>query len=705
MSISSAPEPGTTAIQALLRPNSIAIIGATADANKLNGRPLHYLRRDGFKGRIYPVNPSYDEVIGMRCYPDVDSLPEAPDLAVIIVAARRVIATIEALGRKGTPVAVVFSAGFGEMGEDGRRLEAELLEAARTAGVRICGPNNLGLINAFDGITATFSQYAFEPPVAGPVAFASQSGAFGTGIAAIARSQGTGFGYFVNTGNEIDITLTEILEELLDDDRIKVAAAYLEGLKNPESLLRLANKSIRLNKPLVITKVGRKAAGIRAASSHTGALAGEDAVFDAVARQHGILRARNEQHLLDLVYAFATCAVPEGRGVAIITQSGGAAALMADRAEELGLDVPVLGTAIQARLRDVIPPFGMPGNPVDLTAQFIAEPEILTKSVQIAMEDPAVHTAVIWFQLMHGFADALIDVLNELKRTVKKPFIVCWLAAPPAALNRLREAGICVIGATEPAIDMIAGLVTFGETRKRLLASPRPNIPASPLADDNPVQAVSSLAARTLLAKAGIPLVAAEIATDAGGAEAAAERLGLPVALKIESPDVLHKSDAGGVRLNLTSPDDVKMATDEIIAAVKQHDPAAQIDGVLVQPMATSGTELVIGMRRDPMFGPIIMLGLGGIFIEALKDVAFARAPILYSDVPLMIDSLQGKAVFEGVRGQPSVDVEALTDVLVALSQLAIEHPEIIEIDLNPVFATGEGLVAVDWLVLSSQTR
>ena len=307
----------------------------------------------------------------------------------------------------------------------------------------------------------------------------------------------------------------------------------------------------------------------------------------------------------DLVSAFSTCSIPEGRGVAIVTQSGGAAALLADRAEDLGLDVPVLGADIQARLRDVIPPFGMPGNPVDLTAQFIAEPEILTKSVQIAMEDPAVHTAVIWFQLMHAFADALVDVLSELKRTVAKPFVVCWLAARLAALDRLREEGICVIGATEPAIDIIAGLVAFGETRKRLLKAPRPKLSTLPPADDSAVQPLPSMAARTLLAEVGIPLVEAEVATNAVDAGAAAERLGLPVAIKVESLDVLHKSDAGGVRLGLalrwTRSRQLPTRSSPLSL---QHDSAARIDGVLVQPMAASGTELVIGMRRDPMFGP-----------------------------------------------------------------------------------------------------
>ncbi len=694
-----------SAIQALLRPESIAVIGATADANKLNGRPLHYLRRDGYRGRVYPVNPNYGDVLGLKCYADVESLPEAPDMAIVAVAARRAVAAVEALGRKGARAATVFSAGFGEMGEDGRHLERELLDAARETGIRVCGPNTLGVVNAFEGVTATFSQYAFEPPAAGPVAFASQSGAFGTGIAALARRREVGFGYFVNTGNEVDITATEVLEELLEDDRIKVAAAYLEGLKDPESLLRLADKAIRLGKPLVLTKVGRKAAGVRAAASHTGALAGEDAVFDGIARQHGIVRARNEEHMLDLVSAFTACTPPRGPGIAIVTQSGGAAALMADRAEELGLEVPVLGDDTQARLRGVIPPFGIPGNPVDLTAQFIADPDILTDSVKIALADPAIDVAIIWFQLMHAFVDELIDVFRDLKRSVRKPMVVCWLAAPEGAAARLREEGVFVIGATERAVDVVAGLRAYGDARRRLMGTVRPRGRAAAPGGAGGTRPLPSIAARRLLADAGIPLVNAELAADARAAADAAGRLGLPAAVKIESPDIPHKSEAGGVRLGLASTGEVEAAADEVIAAVAEYRAGARIDGVVVQPMAETGTELVIGARRDAVFGPVVMLGLGGVFVEALKDIAFARAPLAREDVPPMIGSLKGGAVLQGTRGRPAVDLEALTDVLVALSRFAADRPEIAEIDLNPVFANPDGVVAVDWLVLSAGPR
>lgn len=694
-----------SAIRALIRPESIAVVGATADANKLNGRPLHYLLRDGYRGRIYPVNPNREEVVGFRCYPDVDSLPEAPQMAVVAVAARRAVAAVEALGRKGTRAAIVFGAGFGELGEDGQRLERELLDAARETGIRVCGPNTLGIVNAFDGVTATFSQYASEPPVTGPVAFASQSGAFGTGIAALARSRKVGFGYFVNTGNEADVTATEVLEHLLDDDRIEVAAAYLEGLKNPESLLRLADKAIRLGKPLVLTKVGRKAAGVRAAASHTGALAGEDAVFDGIARQYGIVRARNEEHMLDLVSAFTACAPPAGPRVAIVTQSGGAAALMADRAEELGLEVPVLGADTQARLRAVIPPFGVPANPVDLTAQFIAEPDALARSVKIALADPGIDAAAIWFQLMHGFADELIDVLLELKRSARKPFVVCWLAAPEAAAARLREGGVFVSGATERAIDAVAGLCAFDAARRRARRTARPGGGAAKPGEAGAVRPLPTVAARRLLADAGIPLVAAELAADADAAAAVAARLGLPVAVKIESPDVPHKSEVDGVRLGLASTGEVEAAAHAVLAAARERRADARIDGVVVQPMAAPGTELVMGVRRDPVFGPVAMLGLGGVFVETLKDVAFARAPLAREDVPAMIESLAGRAVLRGVRGRPAVDMETLADVLVALSRFAVDRPEIAEIDLNPVVAGPDGLMAVDWLVLAAEPR
>ncbi|MBT6884078.1 MAG: acetate--CoA ligase family protein [Rhodospirillaceae bacterium] len=690
------------AIQSLLFPKSIAIVGASPDSNKLNGRPFHFLRRDGYAGRLYPVNPKYDEIDGVTCYPDIDALPETPDMAIIAVAASRATEAVAALGRKGTPVAVIFSSGYGETGEAGRLLEEDLAEVARQNGIRICGPNNLGLINAFERMPATFSQYADKTPMPGPVAFASQSGAFGTGIAALARSRGIGLGYFVNTGNQADITLMETLDVALDDPRIKVASAYLEGLKGAGQLIDLAEKSLALSKPLVVAKVGRKAAGVRAAASHTGSLAGEDAVFDGIARQHGIIRARNEEHMLDLVSALSFGPIPKGRGIALITQSGGSGVMMADRAEEIGLNVPELKGTTREKLADVIPEFGALGNPIDVTGQFLADPKILSDSVRIVLDDPDVHIAVVWLQLMHGYADMLIDVFRELRESVDKPFIVCWIEAPEKARIALRDAGICVLPATERSVDAAAGLVAFGEAQRRRSGTPKQKT----VFHDNQVAApsspVPSLEAGKRLQAAGLQLAECKLALNAQEAAAAAGNMGFPVAVKIESPDILHKMDIGGVQLGLMDEEAVRAAGVEILDSVAKLTPEAQIDGLLIQAMATPTTEIVVGLRQDPAFGPVIMVGLGGIFVEVLKDVAFARAPVSIADAGLLLDSLTGSAILEGVRGQRPVDRGALTMAISQLSDFALANPDVVELDLNPVFAGPDGVIAVDWLMMST---
>jgi acyl-CoA synthetase (NDP forming) len=684
----------------MLRPKSIAIIGASPDANKLNGRPFYFLRRDGYAGKLYPVNPKYTEIDGIPCYPNVTSLPEAPELAVIIVSQKLVSAVIEELGKIGTPVCIIFSSGYSEIGPEGVMLEQELLKTAEHHGIRICGPNNLGLINAFENITATFSQYADKPPIAGPVGFASQSGAFGTGISALARSRGIGLGYFVNTGNQADITLVDALIEIADDPKITVLSAYIEGIRNGTELIRLAHKAMEVSKPLIITKVGRKAAGARAAASHTGSLAGEDRVFDGVLRQYGVIRARNEEHMLDLVAAFTCCHIPTGKGVALITQSGGAGVLMADRCEELGLEVTEPTAKTRKKLQTIIPPFGSTQNPIDVTGQFVAEPKILIDSIKIALDDPGIDSCIVWLQLMHAYSGLLVNIFKKSNKKLTKPLIICWLGAPVKALQELREAGIYVIGATERSVDVVAGLVQYGQSRARHVKL------LPPLADPNfgngrgQASPAPSIKAAELLNKAGIPLAPAAIATDAQSAQRIAEKIGYPVAIKIESPNILHKTDAGGVCLNLTDATSLVNAVTAILKAAKTYNPKAKIDGLLVQKMMKPATELVLGVRRDAVFGPVVMVGLGGIFIEILEDVAFAAVPINSAQAGLMLDSLQGKALLEGARGKAPVNRTALIKLICNLSQFAANHPEIVELDLNPVFADGENLVAVDWLMM-----
>lgn len=688
-------------MRALLAPRSVAILGASEDLNRLNGRPLKFLIRAGYKGRIFPVNPKYSEIAGHKCYPDVASIPEPVDLAIVGVPARLVIDSIRALGQKKVLAAIVFASGFGEMGAEGQQLERALVAEARAQGVRVLGPNGLGLINAFDGMLATFSQYGNGETPAGPIAFVTQSGAFGTAIAALGRQRGLGLGYFVNTGNEADVDFVAAMSAVLEDARIKVGIGYIEGLKDGAGFRALARRAATVGKPLVVAKVGRTGAGARAASSHTGSLAGEDAVFGAVARQFAVVRARNDGQLLDFAEVFATTPLPEGRGVAVITQSGGAGVMMADRAEELGLEVPVLADATRAKLKGVLPDFGALGNPVDVTAQFIADPASLRETMRIVLDDPKVSVAVVWFQLMTEFVDRLLPIFAEIKQAARKPFVVVWVAGPPEGIKRLRELGIAVLAAAEPAIDAVGALIEYAEAKRRLLAAPEKIALPSPTRLPAGAGAVPTADAGKALAAFGVPLVATLMAKDADAAATAAAALGYPVALKIESADLPHKTEAGGVRLGLEDAQAVRAAAAEILASARAFKPDARIAGVAVQAMAPPGVEVVVGLKRDPVFGMVVMAGLGGIFVEVLKDVSFRAAPIDEAEALRMLDELKGAKVLAGARGRPAADRAALARLIAAVSRFGAAHADrLAELDLNPVIAGPGGAVAVDWLMV-----
>ncbi len=696
----------TASLRPLLRPESIAILGASTNLEKLNGRPLKFLLKKGYKGPIYPVNPKYSEISGLTCYPTVEAIPGAVDLAVVAVPAKHVAGAISELGKKRVPAAVVISSGFAEIGEEGRALERELVEVARTCGVRLLGPNTLGLINTFENVMASFSQYADGETLAGPVGFVSQSGAFGTAIAALARNRDLGLGYFVATGNEADVNFVSAMREVLADPRIEVGAGYIEGVLDGAGLLALGKSTLEQGKPLVVTKVGRSKAGSRAAASHTGSLAGEDAVFEGVTRQAGIIRARNEEHLLDLVEAFKYCGLPDGRGLGLITQSGGAGVLMADRAEELGLGVPVLNEATQQALKKVIPEFGSAGNPVDITGQFLADPASLLQSMIIMLADPQIHVGVIWFQLMEAHVDVLVGVIEEIKARATKPFVVCWVAAPDRAIKALRKRGIAVLRGAEPAIDAVAGLIRYAESRRSWLADTRARANIRLPAFDLPAAGgpVPTLAAARLLEAGGMSVARTVFATSSEEAISGAETLHYPVALKIESADILHKTEAGGVRTGLKDENAVREAFAAIMTKATAYRPEAKLGGVVVSEMVTGDLELVIGLQNDPVFGVVIMVGFGGILVEVLEDVAFAKAPVTALEADRMLEDLRGSAILGGVRGRPAINRDALIEMICAVSRFgAAAGDRLKEVDLNPVLVGAERAVAVDWLVVLNE--
>jgi len=689
------------AIRNLLSPRSIAIIGASADLGKVNGRPFKHLRDKGYAGRILPVNPKYQEIAGLPCFASIDALPEAADLAIVAVPAREVVASIEALGRRGICAAVIFSSGFGEMGEQGMALEGALIRQAKESGVVLCGPNCLGFINAFENVYATFSQYADGDTGAGPIAFVTQSGAFGTAIAALARQRGLGLGYFINTGNQADLAFSELMMAVIEDPRIRVAAGYLEGLTDGAALVALAQRCRQLGKPLVITKVGRKASGARAAASHTGALAVEDEVFDAVIRQYGVLRARNEEQMLDMLEALSQSRAATGNGLGIATQSGGAGVMMADRAEEMGLTVPELTAATQSRLTEVMPAFGAAGNPVDVTGQFVVRPELLSESVVALMNDPKVHIGIVWLQLMTAHVDKLMVIFAEIQARTTKPWFVCWVAAPTEALRRLRELGIVVYPAGERAVEAASALVRFHAFAQRAIE----NIGSAPV-DAASVDGFSdgvqdTIQASRWLVEAGIVMAEVGLAGSEDDAVGLWREARQAVALKLESPDITHKTEIGGVLLKLDDEAAVRAGYRSLMQRAAEAMPQARLKGVLVQAMTRGHLELVVGVQRDPVFGMVVMVGLGGILVEVLKDVVFRRAPFSVDEGHRMLCELRMAALLDGVRGQAAVDRGAIAKMLSDLSKwAAYMQPVLAELDLNPVLVGEDGPVAVDCVMV-----
>lgn len=691
------PQDRTRIIRQIIEPRSVAVVGASADFSKINGRPLKHLIEKGYAGRILPVNPKYTDIAGLPCYASVADLPEAADVAVVALPASEVVGCIEQLGRKGIRGAVIFSSGFGEMGAEGKAVEQRLAETAAREGVLVLGPNCLGFINAFDNLYATFSQYADGETNSGPIAFVTQSGAFGTAIAALVRERGLGLGYFINTGNMIDLDFSELMMAVIEDPRIKAAAGYLEGITDGEGLVRLARRCQELGKPLVLTKVGRLGSGARAAASHTGALAVADTLFDAVLRQYGVLRARNEEQMLDMLEAFCQPRRATGNGLGIATQSGGAGVMMADRAEEVGLLVPELQPATRDRLYAVMPAFGSAGNPVDVTGQFVARPELLRESVVAMLDDPNIGVAIVWLQLMRGHVKTLVDIFVDIQKRTTKPFFVCWVAAPAEAVQALRSHGIVVYGAGERAVEAAAALVRYSQSRP---AAALPAGGSDPLADcaDG---AVATVAGVQILEAAGIPMAPVALADSADRAVALWRGFGKAVALKIESPDILHKTEVGGVLLHLDSEEAIRDGYATLMARAAAAKPRARILGAVVQRMAGGDVELVIGVRRDPVFGMMVMVGLGGVLVEVLKDVSFRRAPFDADEATRMLDELKTGAILDGVRGKRGVDRPALADLLSRLSHWAhAAAPSLSELDLNPVMASGAAIAAVDCVLL-----
>ena len=701
----------------LLSPDSIVFVGASADAGKISGRPLRFLKEKGWTGRLAGVNPRYDELAGVPCFPRVTDVPWPVDLAIVTLPAAHTLAALEDCAAKGVPFAVVFTAGYAETGEAGARLQAEIQELCRRTGLRICGPNCMGIVNAAERMMGSFSPRCVEVhDHIDPVAFVTQSGAFGRAIYSIGRDLGLQMRYFISSGNEVDLEFADYALHAVRDPNVAVIGGYLEGARDGAKLIAAADQALAAGKPLVVLKVGRTGAAARAAASHTASLTGSDDVYEALFRQKGIIRVDDEIQLLDALSALSLRAGRHRRagGVAVISSSGGAGVLMSDLLETRGLQLATLSPETRSGLEAIIPAFGSAANPVDLTAQMIGTKDILERCYDLILNDDAVDTmAVLWGGSFAVMPNA-IENLKQAAAATEKLIVVSPIGAMPGVADQLRAGGIPVYESLARCAEAVSVLDRYAQAldyRDQVRAAARPRSPSrldqaltlieSTLGPDD--RTLSETLAKQVLSLYGVPITRQKLATTAEEAAAAAQEIGFPVVLKIESPDILHKTEAGGVALNLTDPPAVEAAFATLIGNAGRHTPPARIHGVQVQEMVPAGVEMLIGLSRDPVVGPVITVGLGGIFVEVLRDVARGLPPLTSVDAEAMLDSLRAAGLLAGVRGAAPSDRAAVVATLLAVSDLALDLADLIEeMDINPLIVgpAGSGAKAADGLIL-----
>jgi acyl-CoA synthetase (NDP forming) len=684
-------------LEPMIRPRSIAVIGASDDPTRIGGRPIAYMKARGFRGAIFPVNPKRPSVQDIPAFPDVASLPETPDVGLVAVPGEAAIEAIEALGAKGARAAIVFTAGFAEVDEKGAEAQARMVAAARRHGMRMLGPNCLGLFNDAIGFYPIFSS-SFEQgwPIAGRIGIASQSGAYGTHLYSLARNRGIGTNVVVTTGNEAEVALGDVLGWMAQSPDIDVICAYAEGIRESAKFLAALDLARRNRKPIVMMKVGRSALGARAAQSHTASIAGDDAVTEAVLAEFGVVRARTTEELLDIAYAATKRIYPARNTLGVMTVSGGAGVLISDVAESLGFPMPPMPEAAQARLRGLVP-FCAPANPVDCTAQAFNQIELIGAFTRSMVEDGGYTSCLGFFTQVGGSTTNAPRLRAQMKAVMQDHPDRVWalsVIAPPEMVREYERDGFLVFEDPTRAVVALHALGRFGAAFVAAPAAPPP-LPAVSL----PAEAPSEAEAKRILSDAGIPAVPERACADVEAALAAAREFGFPVVMKILSPDILHKSEIGGVLLDVADEAAVREGFATLMARAAAHAPGARLEGVLVAKQVKGAVEMALGLIRDPVFGPVAMVGLGGVFIEVLKDVAFRRCPFGVAEAEAMIRSLKGFPLLDGARGRPRADLAALAEALSRLSAFGAAAGErLLSVDINPFFVlpAGEGGFAAD---------
>ena len=699
----------------LFRPQSVAIIGASENPFKPSGQPLVALLRAGFQGAIYPVNPRHNTLLNLPCHPSIEAVPGQVELAIIAVPARFTMEALYQCAAKGVKGIIIFTSGFAEVGPAGAAIQREITKSARETGMRICGPNCMGIFSSRNRLMANFAVIELPEKVLVPdfLGFISQSGGFGAAIYEVIREKGFGFSHFVSTGNEADLEFSHYLGYMAEDPHTRVIGGYLEGIKDGGKFMAAADLALDRGKPMLLIKAGRYEVAAKAAASHTGALVGSEKVYSAIFKQKGIIRVESLEEFNLMLSIIAGDRIPRGNRVAILATSGGSGVMLADKCAHHGLEVVRLQEETRADLAAMLPDFASTANPVDITSAIMTSPGLLEKCAERVIADPGVDMMIVAYWVAHGDRHNLDQMIRVGSGTSKPIFNLIWGPDQSVrdALNHMNEALIPAARETDFAIRALASLAQYNQflqTRRQTADKPAPapagarEKAAALLQGLAPGARLTEYAAKQVLQAYGIPVTKEELAAGAEEAVAAAEKTGYPVALKIMSQEILHKTDTGGVILNVSTPGEVREGYRRLMENAGAHHPGARVEGVLVQEMLPAGTEMIVGIGKDPVFGATVLAGLGGIFVEALEDVALRVAPVSPRDAGEMLAELKGRKILDGLRGQPPADVEAVKDIIQRVSRLAEDFPGIAELDINPlfVFQRGKGACAADALIV-----
>ena len=710
----------------MLWPKSVAVVGASSDVHGLRGRILEIILSHPFGGKIYPVSRTATEVQGLKACASVEVLPEPVDLAILIIPAQYTPAELERCGRAGIKSAVILSSGFAEEGETGVRMQDEIAAIARRYDMAVSGPNTEGFANIPASFCPTFSPAMdknagpIKPARAlgtGQVSVISQSGGLGFAFFDRARPRNLAFRHVVTTGNEAALEVFDFVDYMLDEGGTDVFLLLLEDVKSPEKFRRVAEKALRAGKPIIVSKIGQSEPGSRAVASHTAALAGSQAAYRAMFDRYGLIEAHELDEMIDFAVGFLACGdrLPAGNRVGICTSSGGAGIWMTDACAAAGLEVPVLDDTTRKSIDVHIPSYGSSQNPVDSTAQGVHKMGYATFANLVAQSSLVDGVVVVVTARRSAFLEGDLQKLKELKKNIRKP-VFMWTYTLPAdrSVEILNEAGYPLFTTAIGCARTMRAMAHFRASHERTLRKKPAEIPA-PHPSCAKVRAALAAAdavmtewhARALLDAYGIGGGTRTLARSAAEAGTAAKAVGRPVALKVQSADIPHKTEAGAVLLNI-GVDEAPVAYERVLANALSHAPTAHIEGVLVEAMATAGRELILGVNRDPCWGPLLMVGLGGVLVEALRDVALAPLPLDRDAAVALLGRLKGAAVLGPYRGMPAADTEALADLMVRLSQFAFDHAETVaQIDLNPVIvhSKGDGVSVVDALIIKNAAQ